>query len=284
MKLIPTVLAVSCVSFSLATAQKAEARKADAPTNAKAKNASAPQDPARKIGYDNTPFLPNSKWRVHDGSRPQPRIVTPGTASTADKPGKAPSDAIVLFDGKSLAKWTGRKDKANWKLDKGHMEVNGTGEIRTRESFGSCQLHVEWATPAVVKGHGQGRGNSGIFLMGRYEVQVLDNFNNRTYPDGQAASLYGQKPPLVNAARKPGEWQTYDILFTAPRFKDKKLVSPGYVTVIHNGVVVQNHEALLGSSTHKRVAKYSAHGKGPIKLQDHGNPTRYRNIWLRKLD
>ena len=245
-----------------------------------------PAQPAKpKVGYTDTPVLPGSKWRVHDAERPQPDVVEPGTASTATQPGKPPSDAIVLFDGKDLAQWTSRGGEAKWKVEAGAMEVNGTGDIETKESFGDCQLHVEWASPAVVKGESQGRGNSGIYFMGRYEVQVLDSFENPTYADGQAAALYGQMPPLVNAARKPGEWQTYDIVFVAPRFEGERLVRPVRVTVFHNGVLVQHAQEMIGASAHRTVANYTPHAPtAPLRLQDHGNPVRYRNLWVRKLD
>lgn len=250
------------------------------------------------VGYTDTPMLPDGQWRVHDLNRPHPPVVTPGTFSTTEQAGLPPSDAIVLFDGKDLSKWKGfeqikdAKGKvietkvvdARWKIENGYAEVNKTGSIETKDGFGSCQLHVEWASPAEVKGDSQGRGNSGIFLMGRYEIQVLDCYNNVTYADGQAASLYGQTPPLVNACRKPGEWQVYDIVFIAPKFDGEKLVSPAYVTIFHNGLLAQNHVALLGATQHKRVATYTAHpDKLPIQLQDHGNPVRYRSIWLRPL-
>ena len=217
---------------------------------------------------------------MHDGRRPQPRVVTPGT-----KPGQAPSDAVVLFDGVDLSKWQkGNGSDAHWKVEDGYMEVLKGGAIDSRDHFGDCQLHIEWATPVEVKGKGQGRGNSGVYLMGRYEVQVLDSWNNKTYPDGQAAALYGQSPPLVNACRAPGEWQTYDIVFRSPRFAEGKLSSPARATVLHNGVIVQDAVKLIGATTHKRAAKYRPHSpKGPIRLQDHGNPVRYRNIWVRPL-
>ena len=248
----------------------------------------APENAAQKkqpkVGYNDGPVLPNSKWRVHDGNRPQPVVVTPGTASTAERAGTAPSDAIVLFDGKDLSAWKGGKGPARWKVENGYMEVNKTGGIRTAQEFGDCQLHIEFATPAEVVGDSQGRGNSGVFLMGRYEVQVLDSYKNATYPDGQAAALYGQTPPLVNASRPPGAWQTYDIIFEAPRFDGDKLLRPGYMTVIHNGVVVHHRRELIGGTTHRRLAKYTPHPPaGPIQLQDHGNPTRFRNIWVRPL-
>ena len=210
---------------------------------------------------------------------PEPAVVTPGKAC-----GDPPSDATVLFDGKDLSKWNGG-DK--WEVKDGYAVVKG-GDILTKDSFGDYQLHAEWATPEVVKGNGQARGNSGIFLANRYEVQVLDSFDNKTYFDGQAGSLYKQTPPMVNASRKPGEWQTYDIVFTAPRFdesaKEVKVLTPGYVTVIHNGVVVQNHTELQGNTYYDRPAAYQKHPlKQPIRLQNHGNPMRFRNIWIREI-
>ncbi len=235
------------------------------------------------LGYQNTPVLPGTRWHVHDGLRPQPPVVTP--ARRDDKPIPAPSDAIILFDGKSLDNWrmNGGKPGA-WKLERGAMVANRTGDISTKQEFGDCQLHIEWATPKKVEGGGQGRGNSGVFIHGRYEIQVLDSFDNPTYPDGQAGAVYGQHPPLANASRKPGEWQTYDIFFTAPRFDGETLKEPAYVTVVHNGVLVQNHVAIAGSTAHMALAKYDdANATGPFRLQDHGNPTRFRNIWVRQL-
>lgn len=244
------------------------------------------------VGYDDTPMIPGQRWRVHDRTRPVPPVVDPGSASTASRPGEPPSDALVLFDGRDLSKWitAGKRDEqgkpvpARWKIENGSMEVNKTGSISTVNSFGDCQLHIEFALPAEVKGASQGRGNSGVFLMGRYEVQILDSYENRTYADGQAGALYGQYPPLANAARKPGAWQSYDIIFEAPRFEDGKLVKPAYITVIHNGVLIHHRTKLLGATAHKRVAVYSPHAqRGPIMLQDHGNPIRFRNIWIREL-
>jgi len=238
------------------------------------------------VGYDDTPMLPNSKWRVHDGKRPQPRIVSPGSYGTQDKLGRPPSDAIVLFDGEDTSEWMGRNGgRIQWKVENGAMVVAaGTGDIQTKQRFGDCQLHIEWAAPAEVRGESQGRGNSGVFLMGRYEFQVLDGYNNITYADGTTAAIYGQCPPLVNACRKPSEWQTYDIFFVAPRFEEEKLVSPAYVTLVHNGVLVHHHQELLGPTGHKILPSYMPHPpRGPIRLQDHGNPVRYRNIWIREL-
>jgi hypothetical protein len=236
----------------------------------------APQDPAP--GYRDTPQLPDG-FRVHDADRPRPSAIAPG-AGTAP-----PADAIVLFAGTDLAAFRGNGGDARWLVQDGAMQVNGTGDIETREEFGDCQLHIEWATPSPAKDSSQNRGNSGVFFFGRYEVQILDSFDNPTYADGQAAALYGQLPPLVNACRAPGEWQTYDIFFRAPRFAaDGTLAAPARVTVVHNGVLVQWDEALLGATAHKRLARYEAHAaKGPIRLQDHGAPVRFRNLWLRPL-
>jgi hypothetical protein len=253
--------------------------------------APAQQEKVRpKLGYTDTPMLPGGKYRVHDGERPMPPVITPGSPSTQDSPGKPPSDAVVLFDGKDLSKWVGRNGApAGWKVEDGAMIVPsrgtpGGGTIHTKGEFGDFQLHIEWAAPTPPKGSDQGRGNSGIELFGRYEIQVLDSYGNLTYPDGQAAAIYGQYPPLVNASRPPGEWQTYDIIFNAPVFKDGKVETPAYVTLIHNGVLVHNHTPLVGAVAFRALAKYSPHGpKGPIQLQDHGNPVRYRNIWIREL-
>ncbi|MAB80386.1 MAG: hypothetical protein CMJ89_13620 [Planctomycetes bacterium] len=232
-------------------------------------------------GYDDTPFLPGGKWRVHDKSRPRPPLVTPGVGTGA------PADAIVLFDGSDLAEWKkGDGDDAEWKLVDGAMEVARTGSIQTKREFGDIQLHIEWRTPPEVQGVSQGRGNSGVFLMGKYEVQILDSYKNESYADGQAAAMYGQTPPAVNASRGPGEWQSYDIVFDAPRFESESgsLASPAIVTVFHNGIVVHHARAFIGATSHRTVAEYKAHAnKGPIVLQDHGNPVRFRNIWVREL-
>jgi hypothetical protein len=197
-------------------------------------------------------------------------------------PGPPPSDAIVLFNGKDLAQWRGEKGDAQWKLEDGAMEVNGTGSLISRETFGDCQLHIEWATPAEIKDEGQNRGNSGVYLLGRYEIQILDSYNNKTYPDGQAGAFYGHNPPLVNASRKPGEWQSYDIIFHAPRTTADGKVEPGSFTVLHNGVLIQDHVPIPGEPTTAAPLK-GVVAKGPLVLQDHGNPVRYRNIWLRPL-
>lgn len=237
--------------------------------------------PKKNLGYQDTPLVPGTNWHVHDGERPQPTVVTPGTFSSQDQPGKPPSDAIVLFDGTNLDKWENKK----WKVENGYMEaVRGAGQQKSIDLFGDIQLHIEWTSPVEVKGDGQGRGNSGVFLMNIYEVQVLDCFENQTYPDGQAAALYGSYPPLVNACRKPGEWQTYDIIWECPKFEGDKLAKPAYITVIHNGIVVHHRTEMKGRTNHKAAANYTPHGAtGPIGMQDHGNPVRFRNIWVRPL-
>ncbi|MEL6895562.1 MAG: DUF1080 domain-containing protein, partial [Planctomycetota bacterium] len=214
-------------------------------------------------------YLSGIKWE-------KPPIVTPG--KTNDAP---PSDAIILFDGKDLSQW---KNADNWSVKDGAMVV-GKGVVETKEEFGDCQLHIEWSAPTPPKGNSQGRGNSGVFLMGRYEIQVLDSYDNETYYDGQAGAIYKQTPPQVNAMRPPGEWNTYDIFWTAPRFnEDKTLQSPATITAIHNGVLILNHFVLAGDTPYTRPPKYIAHKPtGPIRLQDHGNPVRFRNIWVRPL-
>jgi hypothetical protein len=237
-----------------------------------------------KIGYDDTPMQPGNKWHIHDGKRPQPRVITPGPAPAA--PAAAPSDAIVLVGaGSNLTAWQMNDGSAvTWPMQDGVLQ-SAKGMIQTKEQFSDVQLHVEFATPTEVKGEGQGRGNSGVFLAGVFEVQVLDSYQNQTYPDGQAAAMYGQYPPLVNASRGPGQWQTYDIVFTAPTFNAAGAVDkPAVVTVIHNGVVVHNATPFWGPTGHKAIGKYQpAHAKGPIRLQDHGNPVRFRNVWVRPL-
>lgn len=223
-------------------------------------------------------MLPGQTYRVH-GERPLPATVRPGTGS------KAPSDAISLFDGTDLSEWRNGDQQATWKTVGDYMEVNGTGSLQTRREFGDVQLHLEFATPETLQSASQGRGNSGLFFFGRYEVQILDSFDNPSYPDGQCGALYGQCPPLVNASRAPGEWQTYDVVFKSPRFAaDGSLQEPARVTLMHNGVFVHVDQPLIGATAHRKVAEYTPHGPtGPIQLQDHGNPVRFRNIWVRPL-
>lgn len=212
---------------------------------------------------------------------PVPTVITP---SEGNKP---PSDAIILFNGTSLDSWTNEKNEpAGWTVADGCMTVKaGTGIIKTKKGFGDCQLHIEWRTPAEVKGESQGRGNSGIFLQNRYELQVLDSYNNKTYSNGQAGSIYKQKIPLVNACKKPGEWQTYDIIYMAPRFSQNgRVVIPAFITVLQNGVLVLNHAEIQGPTDYIGLHEYVAHSMNePLTLQDHGNPVSYRNIWIREL-
>ncbi len=235
-------------------------------------------------GYSDTPQLPGQQWKVHDIARPKPRVITPGA-----QPGMPPSDAVVLFDGRDLSKWMvatkGGLQPADWTVANGYMEVkSGAGTLVSKDKFGDAQIHIEWASPSEITGDSQWRGNSGVLIMNRYEIQVLDSYNNPTYADGQAGSIYGQWPPLVNASRKPGEWQSYDIIFEAPKFEGEKLVKPAFVTVLHNGVVTQHRKEIVGRMAHRVVGTYAPHGpEEPLALQDHDVPVRYRNIWVRRL-
>ncbi len=235
--------------------------------------AQQPQSKPGDLGFTDTPMLPNLPWHVHDPARPHPKVIAPGAT-----PGAPPSDAVVLFDGKDLSRWQqegrgadrGKMVDAQWKLGDGYFEVaGGTGSLLSREKFGDCQLHVEWSS----------------LIMSRYEIQVLDAWNNPTYADGQAGAIYGQWPPLVNPARRPGEWNTYDILFEAPKFEGEKLVKPAYATVMYNGVMVHHHKELMGPMVYRQVAHYTPHApEEPLMLQDHnGDAVRYRNIWVRRI-
>jgi hypothetical protein len=238
-------------------------------------------------GYTDTPQLPGQPWKVHDAARPHPRKIQPGLPVASPSP---PSDAIVLFNGSDLSQWVamlrgGKIQEPRWKVEHGYMEiVPRTGRLVTKEKFGDCQLHVEWMIPEGSDGSGQGRGNSGVELMGRYEIQVLESHENLTYADGQAASIYGQWPPLVNVSRPAGQWNAYDIYFEAPRFEGEKLLEPAYITVVHNGVLVHHRRKILGRAIHRRVASYTPHGpEESLSLQDHNRAVRYRNIWIRRL-
>lgn len=213
-------------------------------------------------------FLPGIEW-------PEPAIVTPGEQNS-----QAPADAIVLFDGKDLSQW---KNADGWSVVDGNMVV-GKGNVTCKPTFGDCQVHIEWSSPTPAKGSGQNRGNSGLYLMGIYEMQILNSYENKTYFDGQASSIYKQTPPLVNAMRKPGEWNTYDVIWTRPRFnKDGSVKTPAYITALHNGILTLNHFELQGNTPYNHAAYYTAHeDKLPIRLQDHGSPVRYRNIWVRE--
>lgn len=227
----------------------------------------------------------SQQWPQHSMDRPRPPVVDPGPERP---PVPAPKDAIVLFDGSSLSQWRAEDSTAaKWTVKDGYVEVKrGTGMLVSARPFGDVQLHVEWATPAVVTGEGQERGNSGVFLMGMYEVQVLDSYQNDTYPDGQAGAVYGENPPLVNPTRPPGAWQAYDIVFHRPHFKaDGSLARPARMTIFLNGVLIQDNFELVGPTAHHARPPYTAHpDKLPLRLQDHGNPVRFRNIWVRELE
>lgn len=228
-------------------------------------------------GYTDTPFLPGQPWLVHDKSRPAPPVVTPAPYAQSSPP----SDAVVLFDGQSAAAWEGAE---GWQVCDG-MLIAGKGDVRTRQRFGDMQLHVEWMVPQpTAGGHVSERGNSGVFLLDQYEIQIFDNFGEDTiYADGMAGAVYGQTPPLVNASRPPEEWQTFDIVLTAPVFSERARI-PGLVTVLHNGVVVQNLTVLLGATQHRALPVATPHPvPAPIRLQAHGCPVRFRNIWVRPL-
>jgi hypothetical protein len=227
-------------------------------------------------------------WPIHDESRPHPVVVDPGTGVPQATPGRPPSDAISLFDGRDLSAWQAQDGgPAAWKVGDGYFEVvRGAGSIQTKRAFGDVQLHIELMEPLPAVGSSQERGNSGVFLMSTYEVQVLDSYENETYADGQAAALYGQYPPLVNACRRPGEWQAYDIVFEAPRFDAHGQVTKrARVTVLHNGVIVQHATEYTGPTGWKVRPPYQAHpAKLPLALQDHGQPVRFRNVWVRELN
>ena len=245
------------------------------------------QKPAPPIQYVDTP---TGRWMVHDEARPAPPVVTPGVCGAQETPAKPPADAVVLFDGKDLSNWSDLKgEPSKWVVRDGYMEsVKGAGYVRTKQEFGSVQVHVEFATPSLVTGSGQGRGNSGVFLQGQYEVQVLDSYENKTYPDGQCGALYGRAVPLVNASCKPGQWQTYDIIYHRPTFDQAgKVTKKAVFTVIHNGILIQDHVALEGGTGWigpHTITDYTPHAdKGPLMFQDHNNPVRFRNVWIREL-
>jgi hypothetical protein len=238
-------------------------------------------------GYSDTPQIPGQKWKVHDMERPRPPKVTPGPYVMA----APPSDAIVLFDGKDLSKWVqgvrgGGTKAPQWKVENGYIEiVPKTGKLITKDQFGDCQLHVEWMVPEGQTGNGQSIGNSGIELMTRYEIQVLESSDHLTYADGGAGAIYGVWAPLANPTRPQGQWNVYDIFFEAPKFEGDKMVKPAYVTVLFNGVLVQNHKDFLGTTIWRQIGKYAAHpAEQPLSLQDHNHPVRFRNIWIRKLN
>lgn len=225
-------------------------------------------------GYKDTPVQPWSGYHVHDPDRPAPRRVQPGLSSSA------PSDAVVLFDGTNLSKW----QKSTWKIEDEEL-VAVSGNLTTKESFGDCQIHLEWQVPDPPVGDDWDHGNNGVLLMGLFEIQIFDTCTTPLYPDGQAASVYGQTPPLVNACRKPGQWQSYDIIFYAPVFKDGKLFNPARITMMHNSVLVHHNQEIYGPTGHRILSKYDKpiEPKRPLVLSGHNNPVRFRNIWIRPL-
>lgn len=240
------------------------------------------------LGYSDTPVIPGQPWKVHDIARPRPAVVTP-----AARPGDPPSDAVVLFSGRDLSQWVqagrggdkGKMVAAKWHVANGYVECVGkTGDLISKEKFGDAQFHVEWASPKEIDGDSQWRGNSGILVMGRYEIQVLDSWDNPTYADGQAGAIYGQWPPLANPCRRPGEWNVYDIFWEAPKFEGSRLMKPAFLTLVFNGVLVHHHKEVIGPMAHKIVRQYEPHGpEEPLALQDHDTKPRFRNIWARRL-
>jgi hypothetical protein len=245
--------------------------------------------PNHDDGFKDTPILPGLPYHVHDSDRPHPPVVTP-----ASQPGGAPSDAVILFNGKDLSAWQGHPSSITkageagppeWKVENGYFEVvPKTGDLATKEKFGDCQLHIEWMERPDITGTSQGRGNSGVILMGRYEIQVLDSYQSKTYADGQAGAIYGQWPPLANAVKKPGEWNVYDIVFEAPKFEGEKLVKPAYFTVFLNGVLLHNRKESMGPMVYRQVAHYVPQpGEDSLVLQNHNNAVRYRNVWVRRV-
>ena len=235
-------------------------------------------------GYRDTPLIPGQKWRVHDADRPRPEVVDPGKYTPLTRPAEA---KVLLGDDGKLGAWSQGGRDIGWKWMGEALQVQpGTGDIFSREEFGDLQLHMEFRTPEKVVSSSQGRGNSGVFLMGVFEVQILDSFQNPSYADGQCGALYGQCPPRVNASRGPGEWQSYDIFFTRPRYDGDEVVEPARVTVLHNGVLIHNQQAFMGPTRHLRLTDYKGYQakRGPIKIQDHGNLMQFRNIWVVDLE
>jgi hypothetical protein len=238
------------------------------------------KDGSGVYGYKDTPILPWCSYHVHDPDRPAPKKVAPGTPGTRDEVGTAPSDAIVLFDGKDLSKW----EPSEWKIVDGCLEAVGGGRLTTKEKFGDFQLHLEWRAPDPPRGGRFDRGNNGVLIMGQFEIQIFDSYTEKIYPDGQAAAIYGQTPPLVNACRKPGEWQSFDIIFSAPVFKSDKLMKAARITMLHNGILVHSNQEIMGQTGHRILPSYKPLPETmPLQLGAHHNPVRFRNIWIRPL-
>jgi hypothetical protein len=238
------------------------------------------RDGSGVYGYKDTPVLPWCGYHVHDPDRPPPKRITPGTPGTPDKAGTAPSDAIILFDGEDVSKW----EPSEWKVENRYLEARGGGRLVTKQKFGDFQLHLEWQAPDPPQGGRFDRGNNGVMIMGQFEVQIFDSYTEKIYPDGQAAAIYGQTPPLVNACRKPGEWQTYDVAFFAPVFESGKLVKPARLTMFHNGVLVHHNQEIMGETGHRILPRYTSQAReAPLELAAHNNPVRFRNVWIRPL-
>lgn len=234
------------------------------------------KDGSGVYGYDDTPVLPWCGFRVHDANRPVPKRVDPGPVPA---PAPVPADALVLFNGKDLSQW----QPAKWRVVDGVIE-SMEGNLVSRENFGDCQVHVEWMAPAHFQGPWYNQGNNGVFLMGLFEIQIFDSWNEKIYPDGQAGAIYGQTPPRVNPCRPPGEWQTFDIVFTAPRFQDGKLSQPARVTLLYNGLLAHLEEPIRGDTNHRILPEYKHPvSEGPLMFMGHGCPVRFRNIWVRRL-
>jgi Domain of Unknown Function (DUF1080) len=245
--------------------------------SAKAEDLAYAKDGSGVYGYKDTPRLPWCPWLVHDPDRPAAKRLDPGKAGP---PASIPTDAIVLFEGTDVSHW---ESPGDWKVEEGCL-ISGNGHLATKENFGSIQLHVEWMGPAGFEGPWYNRGNNGVLLMGLYEIQIFDSFNEKIYPDGACGAIYGQTPPLANVTRRPGEWQTYDIIFVAPKFEGEKLVAPARVTVFQNGVLIQLNEEIHGETGHRIVPEYKHKiGLGPLVLGGHGCPVRFRDVWLRPL-
>lgn len=235
------------------------------------------KDGSGVYGYKDTPKLPWCDFLVHDPDRPAPKRIDPGSVPAS---APVPADAIVLFNGKDMAAW----ENTSWKLVDGTLETAGDASPSTKQKFGSFQLHLEWLAPANFQGPWHDKGNNGVLIHGLYEIQIFDSWSEKLYPDGQCASVYAQTPPLVNVTRPPGNWETFDITFTAPVFEGAKLVKPAYITMYHNGVLVHNHQEVYGATGHKVLPHYrNAVSEGPLMLAGHGCPVRFRNIWIRSL-
>lgn len=262
---VNVITGILCIAFNIPAQEKHELVFA--------------KDSSGICGYKDTPIQPWSGYHVHDPDRPAPPRIIPGKSSSPEEAGTAPSDAMVLFNGKDLSLW----QSSEWFVKDGYMEAT-KGALTTKESFGDFQLHIEWQAPNPPRGEMFNRGNSGVMIMGMFEIQIFDSYTEKLYPDGQAAAVYGETPPLVNACLEPGKWQTYDIIFSAPVFKFGKLIERARVTVLHNGVLVHNNTEIMGKSGHRILGYYQEPvSKGPIVLSAHNNPVRFRNIWIRPL-